>query len=66
MGPTLVWVLSALDMGVEYSFWISTLPLNKKGIILHPDIVSMVFEFSPGERFRQNIYILIFYETEAT
>jgi hypothetical protein len=38
----------------------STLPLNKKGIILHPNPVSMIFEFSPGERLRQNACILIF------
>ena len=38
----------------------STLPLNKKGIILHPSPISMIFEFSPGERLCQNVYILIF------
>ena len=44
-----------------FSCWISTLPLNKKGIILHPNPISMVFEFSPGERLHQNICILIFH-----
>jgi hypothetical protein len=37
----------------------STLPLNKKCIILHPNPVSMIFEFSPGECLRQNVGILI-------
>ena len=39
----------------------STLPLNKKGIILHPNPISMIFEFSPGEHLRQNVCILIFH-----
>ena len=39
----------------------STLPLNKKGIIFHPNPVSMIFKFSPGEHLRQNVYILIFH-----
>ena len=38
----------------------STLPLNKKGIILHPNSVSMIFKFTPGERLCQNVCILIF------
>ena len=39
----------------------STLPLNKKGIILHPNPVSMIFKFAPGERLHQNVCILIFH-----
>ena len=39
----------------------STLPLNKKGIILHPNLVSMIFKFAPGERLRRNVCILIFH-----
>jgi hypothetical protein len=39
----------------------STLPLNKKVIILYPNPVSVIFEFSPGERLRQNVCILIFH-----
>jgi hypothetical protein len=39
----------------------STLPLNKKGIILYPNPVSMIFEFSPGECLHQNVRILIFH-----
>ena len=48
-----MWVL-------KFSCWISTLPLNKKGIILHPNLVYMVFEFAPSEHLCQNICILIF------
>ena len=42
---------------LKFSCWISTLHLNKKGIILHP---SIIFKFTPGERLRQNSFILIF------
>ena len=53
-------VFNAPGVGAKYSCWISTLPLKKKGIILHTDPVSMVFEFSPRECLRQNIFIMIF------